>query len=157
MSGWITVEHKKKRKPKPKLNSKPKPNPQNSVPLKLEPEQLDQLDFLSLVIYDVLYHTDTPIPASYLVKKINHRVPIIAKKILQNYEIPSSSDKIGVTEQIEMMLYSKPELFEKVSTFNSIIKRDLGYVLYEGPFSDIIEKKDETKPTLWNWPRIAIK
>lgn len=157
MSGWIAVEHKKKRKPKPKLNSKPNPNPRNSVPLKLEPEELDQLDFLSLVVYDVLYHTDAPIPASYLVKKINHRVLIIAKNISQNYKLPSSSSKVGVSEQVEMMLFSKPELLEKVSTFNSLIKRDLGSTLYEGPCSDIIERENTKKPTLWSWPRITIK
>lgn len=140
---WTTV----KRKPR-----------KVKIPLILEPEELDQLSMLELLTYELLSGLKNLVPASFIAKRINDRVDHLQKLFSSGkYKIPTNSDKIGVTHQIEMTIYSKPELMEELQAFKPIMKRELGEVLYEGALADILIFDKKQVPTLWGWTKVRVK
>ena len=140
MSRWKTIGRKKR--------------PQK-IPLILEPEELDQLNLLELILYETLVDLPNMVPASFIRKQINDRVQSLRKMFAGSYQIPTNGDEIAVKEQVEMTVYSKPELRKQLDEFEPIeFKHNLGDLLYESDFSEFLVKDQKCTPTLWGWTKI---
>ena len=121
--GWITVGKHKK-----KNISISTQNPVR--PISIEPKVVflnEEYDPLSLLVYYVLFNNDFPEPSSFIRKEVN--------RLLQSKSTPQ-------------YIQNKKHLFKKEYT-----KKDIGFVLYDGPLSKIVIKNDFKIPRLWSLPK----
>lgn len=135
-NSWTLVS-KPKKKYRKKCNDNPEQKdspdissfsntPNGLVNLELPSIFYDDLDGLSILVLHVLLKCDNPLPASAIKKEVNL---MIAQKQIPN---EMTKDK------------------EATLKFAGYAKKDIGWVLYDGPLSKYLCCNQNQVPRLWN-------
>lgn len=137
--GWVTVSYKKRKKQTVVNNQIDNDNVKHvnrkreinyekkkEFKLSLSEKELEDFDPLSLLVYHVLSNGEFPEPSSFIKKEVNRLIEVDS---LPDFVLP------------------KKHLLKTEYT-----KKDIGYVLYDGPISKYVVMDDKQIPRLWSWP-----